>query len=140
MLKMTVIDISNLIVGRAASNIAKRALLGEKIDIVNCEQAVLTGKKEMVLTKYKERKERGNPLKGPFISMMPDRFIRRIIRNMLPFKQEKGRIAFKNIMCYIGVPDKLKDQKIETIQKVHISNSKSVKYISVEEICRLLRK
>ena len=140
MLKMTVIDISNLIVGRAASNIAKRALLGEKIDIVNCEQAVLTGKKEMVLTKYKERKERGNPLKGPFISMMPDRFIRRIIRNMLPFKQEKGKIAFKNIMCYIGVPDNLKDQKIETIQKVHISNSKSVKYISVEEICRLLRK
>jgi len=137
---MTVIDISNLIVGRAASNIAKRALLGEKMDIVNCEHGVLTGKKEMVLTKYKERKERGNPLKGPFISMMPDRFVRRIIRNMLPFKQEKGRIAYDNIMCYIGVPDKLKDQKIETIQKVHISNSKSVKYISVEEICRLLRK
>ena len=137
---MTVIDISNLIVGRVASRIAKRALLGEKIDVVNCENGVLTGKKEMVLTKYKERKKRGNPLKGPFISMMPDRFIRRIIRNMLPFKQEKGRIAFKNIMCYIGIPDKLKDQKIETIQEAHISNSKSVKYISVEEICRLLRK
>jgi large subunit ribosomal protein L13 len=137
---MVVIDIDNLIVGRVATSIAKQALLGEKVDVINCEKGILVGKKEMILTKYKEKKKRGNPLKGPFIPTMPDRFVRRIIRNMLPFKQDKGKRAFKNIMCYIGTPDSLKDKKVETIKKFHISNSKSVKYIRIGELCRLVKK
>ena len=89
---MTVIDATNSIVGRLSSKIAKRALLGEKIDLINCEKAVLTGRKKSIFAKYKQRKERGNPLKGPFLSMMPDRFVRRIVRGMVPYKQEKGRL------------------------------------------------
>ena len=140
MVKMTVIDATNNIVGRLSSKVAKRALLGEKIDLVNCENAVLTGRKEAVFAKYKERKDRGNPLKGPFLSMMPDRFVRRIIRGMLPYKQEKGKKAFKKIMCYIGVPEKLKAEKIEKVRETNITNSKSISYVTVERVCKQLKK
>jgi len=137
---MTVIDATNNIVGRLSSTVAKRALMGEKIDLVNCEKAVLTGKKESIFARYKERKERGNPLKGPFLSMMPDRFVRRIVRGMLPYKQEKGKRAFKNVMCYLGVPEKLKSEKIEKIKETNITNSKSISYIAVERICKQIKK
>jgi large subunit ribosomal protein L13 len=137
---MTVIDATNNIAGRLSSTIAKRALLGEKIDLVNCEKAVITGKKEAVFTKYREKKERGNPLKGPFLSMMPDRFFRRIVRGMLPYKQEKGKKAFKNVMCYMGVPEKLKSEKIERVKETNITNSKSINYVTIEKICKQLKK
>ncbi len=137
---MTVIDATNNIIGRLSSKVAKRALLGEKIDLVNCEKAVFTGKKEVVFLKFKERKERGNPLKGPFLSMMPDRFVRRIIRGMLPYKQDKGKKAFKNIMCYIGIPTNLKSEKIERVKDTNITNSKSINYVTVEKVCKHIKK
>ena len=136
---MTVIDATNSRVGRLSSVIAKRALLGEKIDLVNCEKAVLTGKKHTIFANYRKKKERGNPLKGPFLSMMPDRFVRRIIRGMVPYKQEKGRKAFKNIMCYIGIPTKLRSEKIEKVKEVNIINSNSINYISIEDICKEIK-
>ena len=96
---MAVIDATNLIVGRLATIVSKRALLGETIDIINCEKAVLTGDRDLLLRKYREKRDRGTPLKGPFLSFLPDRFVRRIIRGMLPYKQEKGSKAFKRVMC-----------------------------------------
>ena len=137
---MTVIDASDLICGRLATVVAKRALLGEKISIVNSEKAVITGKKEYLLRHYKEKAARGNPLKGPFQPKMPDRFLRRIIRGMLPYKQEKGLKAYKSVLCYIGIPDEFKSQKLETIESAHIKNSKALKYMTVGEICRLIKK
>jgi len=38
-----IVDASNMILGRMVSYVAKKALLGEKVDIVNCEKAVITG-------------------------------------------------------------------------------------------------
>ena len=71
---------------------------------------------------------------------MPDRFIRRSIRGMLPYKQEKGEKAFKKIMCHIGVPEKFSKEKIETIPSSSITKSKTFKYISVGKLCQLLKK
>ena len=135
-----IIDASDLIVGRMATVVAKKALLGEKIDIVNCEKALMTGKKKEIFNRLKEKNEMGNPLKGPFMQKMPDRFIRRIIRGMLPYKQEKGLSAFKRVMCYIGVPNEFKDKKFETIKSAHISNSKTISYVTIGEICSFLKK
>ena len=36
-----IIDAKNLVLGRMATVVAKEALLGEKIDIINCEKAVV---------------------------------------------------------------------------------------------------
>ena len=137
---MTVIDASNLILGRFCSVVAKRALLGEKIDIVNCENAIITGDKVIVYKKYKHKDDMGNPYKGPFLSKMPDRFVRRIVRGMLPYNQYKGKSAFKRVMCYIGIPDELKNQKLTTIERANITKSKTFKYITVGELCKKLKK
>jgi len=135
-----IIDASDMILGRLATYIAKKALLGEKVDIVNCEKAVITGNKQSVFEKYKKRNERGSrPTKGPFIPKMPDRFVRRCIRGMLPYKQEKGINAFKRVMCYIGMPDEFKDKKIEVIQDCNVSKVPSLKYVYVDEICRSMK-
>ncbi len=133
-----IIDARNLIAGRLASHTAKKALLGEKVDIVNCESAVITGRKESVFGKYNTSIKKGRHSKGPFYNRRSDMFLRRIIRGMLPHKQEKGRQAFKRIMCYVGVPDKFKDKKLETFKDADVSKVPSLYYIKISEIVKLL--
>jgi ribosome-binding ATPase YchF (GTP1/OBG family) len=36
---------------------------------------------------------------------------------MLPYKQEKGLLAFKRIMCFTGIPDELKGKTFGTIEE-----------------------
>lgn len=133
-----ILDANDLILGRMASFAAKKALLGEKIHIVNAEEAVITGNKKWVIAHHIQKRDRGIPLKGPYIKRMPDRFVKRAIRGMLPYKQEKGRKAYDNIKCYLGVPDKLKEQKAETIAEANITKLPNVKFIKVKELCKLL--
>jgi len=133
-----IIDATDLIAGRLASVVAKKALLGEKIDVINSGEAVITGTKEDVLARYKQKRARGDPRKGPFMYKKEDRFLRRLIRGMLPHRQHKGSVAFKRVMCYIGVPDKFKDKKAESIKDAHVSKMQNLKYIKVKEICRLM--
>ena len=131
-----IIDANKLILGRLGTFVAKQALLGEKIDIVNCENSVLTGDRKKIFKVYDERLKRGIPAKGPFTRRMPDRFVKRSIRGMLPYKKERGRTAFKNIKCYIGVPEKLKDQKLDTLKEANVEKVPNLKYITIKEICK----
>lgn len=134
-----IIDATGLIMGRMASFVAKKALLGEKIYIVNCEKAVITGNKDNIIEKYRKKYNLGrNPYKGPFFPKASDRIVRRSIRGMLPYKQEKGKKAFSSIMCYVGIPEKFKNQKLETIAKANISKLKNYKYITVGELAKHL--
>ena len=67
---------------------------------------------------HKEAKEFlqvGHPKKGPFHSRRPDRIIRRTVRGMLPYKQPKGKHAQKRLKAFIGIPEELKDQNMETL-------------------------
>mgnify|MGYP001576587232 CR=1 FL=1 len=137
-MKPTVIDATNLILGRLASNVAKRALHGESFIIINCENSIVTGKKKSVLQRYKEKYDIGNPLKGPFFPKMPDRVVRRTIRNMLPFKQYRGKEAFKKISCYVGIPEEFKSTKKETIKEANINKTQNLNYITLKEISKYL--
>ena len=136
---MLVIDANNSILGRLATVVAKKSLLGETIKVVNCENAVIIGKKKNVLSKYKQKADRGIPTKGPFIPKTPDRFVRRVIRGMLPHERARGRVAFKNIMCYIGIPDELKGKKYIVIKEASLETSKGYGYTTVKEICKYLK-
>jgi large subunit ribosomal protein L13 len=133
-----IIDASNLILGRMASYVAKKALLGNKIDIVNCEKSIVIGKRKEILAKYHKRMQMGVHSKGPFIPKMPDRFVKRTIRGMLPYKTTKGSSVFKKIICHIGIPDKFKDEKIEMIKNEKILNSDSIDFVKVNDLCRSL--
>lgn len=134
-----IIDATNLILGRLASYSAKKVLLGEPIDIVNCENAVITGNNKLILAKYLQKIKRGIPLKGPYFPRTPEGIVKRTIRGMLPHKQYKGREALKRVKCYINVPEQFKDKKIETIKDANIEVSSSLKYITIKELCSLLR-
>ncbi|MFH1770468.1 MAG: 50S ribosomal protein L13 [archaeon] len=133
-----IIDATDSIIGRVATVVAKKALQGEEIAVVNCEKAIMVGNKAEILAKYKNRRERGAPLIGPYIPRQADRFFRRAIRGMLPYKQPKGKEAFGRIMCYKGVPKNLQDKNAETIKEANISRLTHTKYLTVKEICMFL--
>ena len=112
---VTIINAEGLIIGRMASIIAKRILNGEGITIVNAEKAVISGKKKSRVMEAKEFLEVGAPKRGPFHYRRPDRIVRRTVRGMVPYKQPKGKQAYKRLKVFIGIPAELKDQKMETL-------------------------
>lgn len=133
-----IIDATNLILGRVASYAAKKALLGENIEIVNCENLVITGNKKRTLADYKEKLHRGSKAKGPFTYKRPDIFVKRAIKGMLPYNKEIGKKALKRIKCYIGVPTHLKDKKPEDLREMDLSKLTVMKYTTVKDICKMI--
>lgn len=131
-----IIDATDLILGRLASFAAKNSLLGEKIDIVNCEKAVMTGKKKDIFDRYKNKRSRGTPQWGPFISRTPEKFVRRVVRGMLNYKSQRGATAFKRVMCHVAVPKKFENDKLQVIEGANVDKMPNLKYISVKEICK----
>ncbi|MCS7123841.1 MAG: 50S ribosomal protein L13 [Candidatus Bathyarchaeota archaeon] len=113
----TVINAEGLILGRMASVIAKRLLKGEKIAIVNAEKTIISGKRKSRVAEAKEFLEVGYPGKGPFHYRRPDRILRKTVRGMLPYKQPKGKQAYKRLRVFIGVPDELRNAEMETIEE-----------------------
>ncbi len=123
----TIIDASNLIVGRLASVVAKRLLNGEKIAIVNAEKSVFSGRKASKLEEFKEYLKivgRTNPKYGPKHPRRPDTILRRVIRGMLPMDKAKGREAFKRLRVYIGVPPDTPKKEFQTIVEASASKLK----------------
>ncbi|MEM0488356.1 MAG: uL13 family ribosomal protein, partial [Candidatus Bathyarchaeia archaeon] len=65
----------------------------------------------------------------------PDRILRRAVRGMLPYKQPKGKLAYKRLKVFIGIPDELKDAKMETIEEAHAKKLKGP-YLTLGELAR----
>ena len=131
----TVIDAEGLILGRMASVVAKRLLEGERIDIVNAEGAVVSGKRLQVIKERKEFLEVGGPTKGPFHYRKPNAIIRRTIRGMLPHRKPRGRDAYRRLKVHIGVPRKLGGIEAESIEVAHVDRLRG-RYITVGEIAK----
>jgi large subunit ribosomal protein L13 len=131
----TVIDADEIVLGRMASTIAKRLLKGEEIIIINAEKAVLSGKRESKIREAREFLEVGHPRKGPFHYRRPDRIMRKAIRGMLPYKQPKGKQAYKRLKVFIGVPENLKNQKIETLTDAQAKKLKC-SFITLGELAK----
>lgn len=132
-----IIDATDLIVGRFATVAAKKALLGEKVDIVNCEKALISGDKVRLLADWKRNRTMGT-YKGPFYGRLSDRIVRRIIRGMLPYKQPKGKEAFARIMCFRGVPTVLKNEKMISIEDAHLSKLSTPQFLRIGELSKLV--
>jgi len=94
----TIIDAKGLILGRLASNVAKRLLLGETVIILNAEKVAISGKRKQIVKEAKTFLEVGHPRKGPFHPRRPDRIIRRTIRGMLPWKKPQKQALRLNLM------------------------------------------
>ena len=130
---MKVIDGTNAVLGRLASFVAKEALKGEEIKIINCEKIIITGNKKSIEKEFFETRNRvGTRQIGPKVSRVSEKIVKRTIRGMLPdHRQGRGRQAFKRIMCYNQVPQELKDLKT-----ISLNEKEKKKYIEVKEISK----
>ena len=127
-----VVDGNNATLGRLASFVAKKALLGNEIIIVNCEDVVVSGKPKSIIGEYQiMRKKGGSSLKGPFFPKMPERIVKRTIRGMLSYKQKRGSDALKRILCYNQTPEEFKD-----VKKIVSGKGKNISKIKLKSLSR----
>ncbi len=119
---VTLVNAEGLIVGRMCSKVAKRLLNGEEVIILNAEKAVFSGKKKSKVAEAHVFLEVGAPRRGPFHYRRPDRFLRKTVRGMVPFKQPKGKSAYKRLRVFMGVPLEFKDQPMITFTEAQSTN------------------
>ena len=135
---VTVINAQNLILGRLASIVAKRALEGEEIAIVNVEKVVISGTRTQVTGTYLKKRQRGSKEGGPFFPRRPDHIMKRTIRGMLPYKRQPGREAFQRVKTYVGIPLEFREIPMETIEEAHVTRLSSPRYVTLESISSYL--
>lgn len=135
---VTVIDGDGLLVGRLSSIVAKRALNGEEIAVINAEKTVISGSRARVLGNYKHKRERGSREGGPFFPRRPDHILKRTIRGMLPYKRQRGIEAMKRIKTYVGVPYELEDISAEQISDVHRNRLGTPSYVTLGTVSSFL--
>ncbi len=133
----TVVDASGLVLGRAASLIAKRLLNGESIIVVNAEKSIVIGARRQVLAHYTAARARGSVRSGPHFPRYPDRIFRRTVRGMLPHLKTRGKVAFRRLEVHIGVPNQWKSQPTQTIDGAKARPALRPP-MTLEEISRLL--
>ncbi len=102
-------------------------------------KVIVSGKKEQVFARYVQRQNRrGYPLKSQKLPRLSDRFVRRAIRGMLPWKQERGQSAFNRIMCHIGLPQDLTGKDLITIKDANVEKLPNARHVTVKEIVKHL--
>jgi large subunit ribosomal protein L13 len=138
--KLIVVDGTNHILGRLASNVSKLLLQGNKVVIINAEKILLSGGREKNMREYLERqklKSRVNPIYGPYHAKRPENIVSRTVRGMLPMRKSKGAIAYDRLRVYVGVP-----KEFEGVEKTSFPRAMTTKpisfYINVGEISKLL--
>ncbi len=130
---MKIIDGNEMVLGRLAAYVAKEALKGEEISVVNCGQIIITGNKKNIRDGFEAKRKRvGSTQKGPKYSMAVEKIVKMTIRGMLPNPRHggRGRDAFKKIKCYVGVP-----KEFESSKKINFKESKS-KFVTMEDVLR----
>ncbi len=148
MTERKIVDAEGCTMGRLAAYAAKEALKGNRIIIINAEKAVISGRKDHIFRDYKKRydaKSKTNPKRyGPKRPKNPDRFLRRVIRGMLPWDKPGGRKAFRHVLVYMGRPEKeiIRREGIELSKMQLVDNSELKRhydyFITLGELCAYL--
>ena len=125
-----VVDARDCILGRVASQVAQRALDGERVAVVNAEHAVITGNEESTMETYRKRAELGSD-SGPYYPKRPDLIFKRSIRGMVPYKTTRGREAFENVRVYVGNPYEDDGEVLEGTSLDRLSN---IKFVTLGEV------
>ena len=134
---VTIIDGTDMILGRLASGIAKRLIKGEEVHLINCEKIIISGKQPIIMGEYLQRRrlqQKATPEFSPKWPKSPNLLVRRIIRGMLPFKKAKGKAAFKRLRVYIGAPELKGD-----VVKIDSARNNGLRYfMPIGKICKQL--
>ncbi|MCC7576617.1 MAG: 50S ribosomal protein L13 [Methanomethylovorans sp.] len=131
---MTIIDANGLILGRLASDVAKRLLAGEKVDIVNAEKAVISGSRLDTIAEYRNKISIGSTEFGPHFPKRPERILKRTVRGMLPYRRARGRDAMARLKVHVGVPLELKDKEMIQVAEASMKRLSSNKYMRLGDV------
>ena len=138
--KPIVVDATDHIAGRLASNVAKLLIKGNRVSLVNCENIMLSGTRSNIIKEYREFLEIASilhPKHGPFHPRRPDTIITRMIRGMLPRKKPSGIEAHKRLRAYIGTPKELRSFEKTQFEKAKIRKT-SANYTSMANLGRTI--
>ena len=126
-----IIDGNGAVFGRICSFTAKKALEGNEVIIINSEKTIMTGNKKDTIAKYSSvRKKGGHSQKGPKLSNVPHRILKRAIRGMLPdHRKGQGKETLKRIKCYDGMPEEFKEEKM-----MKVNAPKKLKFMELKEL------
>ncbi|MFB6161863.1 MAG: 50S ribosomal protein L13 [Halococcoides sp.] len=125
-----VIDARDCILGRVASQVAERALDGERIAVVNAEDAVITGDDEDIVENFRARIAVGSD-QGPRSVKRPDALFKRSIRGMLPHKTPRGREALSNVRVYVGNPY---DDSGTVLENTSLDRLSNIRFVQLGEV------
>jgi len=136
-----VIDAEGAVLGRLASIVAKLALLGFRVHVVNVEKAVVTGDRKRVIEGYKlwlEVKTHKNPYRhAPRRPRNPIALFKKAVWGMLP-KDWKGRKALKRVRAYIGIPEELAKRDRLVVRETLAEELKRSEYVTLAEIAKAM--
>jgi large subunit ribosomal protein L13 len=131
-----VLDAKNQILGRLASFIAKHALGGDFVIVINAEKAVISGARRSIIEDAKHRlntRTLGTQTNAPVHQRRPDLYLRRVVRGMLPWKKAKGRAAFHRVHVYMGIPEEFSGKTMTKIPGADAEKLNS-SYITLEDL------
>jgi large subunit ribosomal protein L13 len=138
------VDATDKILGRFCSQIAKLALLGKNIVVINAKDAIISGTKNNIHENFLKKlniSTATNPRRGPFWPRRPDTFMRNVIKKMLPRKKYRGKEAYKRVHVYIGeIPERFK-KRYQRLIPMEIDNADKKrlsyynKFITLENLC-----
>ena len=129
-----IIDAKNSVLGRIASYAAKQALLGRDVVIVNCNDALVTGRRNLILETYSQMRRRGRGYqKGPIVPRVAEKLMKRTVRGMLAYTQRRGEAALDRVMCYNETP-----KEFESAKKFSLARELKVKAVKLGEIAKII--
>jgi large subunit ribosomal protein L13 len=129
---VTVIDATGLVLGRMATTVAKRAIEGHEVHIVNAEKAIIVGaSRKAIQEHYLGKRQMGTSRKGPFFPREPHMLVKRSVRGMINYQSSQGRAAYKRIKAHIGIPKELASAKAESIPD---AKREARSYLTVAEL------
>jgi len=96
---------------------------------------LISGGKTSVVDKVRVMRQKGgNSLRGPRITKVPERVLKRIIRGMLPWGKPRGREVYKKLRCYAG--NDLTEEENKQVRK--LDHKLPIKYVTIEQIVKLI--
>ncbi len=134
-----IVNAEGLVAGRLASKVAKAAINGEDVVIINAEKVVLVGKQTAIMPKFQQRVDAGvksNPHYGPKYDRIPSKMLRRMIKGMLPNKSRTAEKLLKQIYIYNSTTDKVDITKAITMEDIKCNEKHD--FMLLEDVAKAL--
>jgi len=134
--KEVILDAKNQILGRFASYVAKQAIGGNKVIVLNAEKAVISGRRSSIVEKAKRRLETrtlGTQSHAPVHQRRPDLYFRRVVGGMLPWDKPKGRAAFHRVWIFMGIPQEYAGKDASRVPHADASRL-GCPYVTLEDL------